>query len=74
MVEGSFLIGREECVERAVGLFGSIGRDNAETIHDTVDMGIDPYVRCVVKDTKDDFGGLDADSWECLEGGEIVWY
>lgn len=65
MMHDFFLIIREKSVDLAIGLFWSFGIDDAEPIHDTVNMGIDTDMRCTIEYRENDLCRFYTDSRHC---------
>ena len=59
-------------IEFPICLLWSVGIDDSESIHHTVDMRIDADIGHIIEDGEDDFGGFDADTWERLDQFQII--
>gem|GEM_PF-5501428 len=72
MVGSEFLGSREDLFEVLVRLFGSLRSYYPDAVHNPMDMRVDRDVRGIVENSEDNFCGLDADSWECLDYFQII--
>ena len=72
MVEGLFLFLSEDEIDCSVGLLGRFGFHDSYTIHDTMDMGIDPNVGHIIEDRENYLRSFDTNSWKSLEEFEII--
>lgn len=67
-----FLRNTENTVYCLIGLFGRFGRDDTDTIHDSMDMRIYSHIGHIIEHREDDFRCLDSDARKGLYELEIV--
>jgi hypothetical protein len=67
MMDDSFGLSIEYFIEFFIGLFWSLGIDDSETIHHSMDMCINSDVWHIIEHREDYLGRLDSDTREGLD-------